>query len=240
MSTKGEDITKDRIGFEKTNKALGYIYKEWYELISNFISEKEGINIELGCGASFIDQINKSIKKTDVFLNSNTDFKLNAMDIGKDFENKISNLILVNVFHHISDPEKFLKSAEKSLISGGRIIMIEPSNNYWSRLVYKFVSHEPFDTNQIKWDFQSKDPLLDSNQALSWIVFERDFKKFKDLFPMFSLIQKKNIMPFSYLLSGGHTLNTRIGKFIRIIRKFEKLFFDKHFGMFNLICLEKI
>jgi len=30
MSTKGEDITKDRIGFEKTNKALGYIYKEWY------------------------------------------------------------------------------------------------------------------------------------------------------------------------------------------------------------------
>ena len=82
MSTKGEDIKKDRIGFEKSNKALGYIYKEWYELISNFISEKEGINIELGCGASFIDQINKSIKKTDVFLNSNTDFKLNAMDIG--------------------------------------------------------------------------------------------------------------------------------------------------------------
>ena len=56
MSTKGEDITKDRIGFEKSNKALGYIYQEWYELISNFISEKEGINIELGCGASFIDQ----------------------------------------------------------------------------------------------------------------------------------------------------------------------------------------
>ena len=38
------------------------------------------------------------------------------MDIGKKFENKISNLILVNVFHHISDPELFLKSAEKSLL----------------------------------------------------------------------------------------------------------------------------
>ena len=240
MSTKGEDITKDRIGFEKSNKALGYIYREWYELISNFISEKEGINIELGCGASFIDQINKSIKKTDVFLNSNTDFKLNAMDIGKNFENKISNLILVNVFHHISDPELFLKSAEKSLLSGGRIIMIEPSNNYWSRLVYKFVDHEPFDTEQSEWKFQSKDPLLDSNQALSWIIFERDYKKFKDLFPMFSLIQKKNMMPFSYLLSGGHSFNTRIGKFIRISRSFEKFFFDKYLGMFNLICLEKI
>ena len=240
MSNQGEVITKDRIGFEKSNRALGFLYKEWYELISKFLSEIDGINIELGCGASFIDQINKSIKKTDVFLNSNTDFKLNAMDIGKDFENKISNLILVNVFHHISDPELFMKSAEKSLLSGGRIIMIEPSNNYWSRLVYKFIGHEPFDTSQIEWRFQSKDPLLDSNQALSWIIFERDYEKFKNLFPMFSLIQKKNMMPFSYLLSGGHSFNTRIGRLVRIIRKFERFFFDKYLGMFKLICLEKI
>ena len=240
MSNKGEIITEDRIGFEKSNKALGLLYKEWYELISKLLSEIDGINIELGCGASFIDQINKSIKKTDVFLNSNTDFKLNAMDIGKNFENKISNLILVNVFHHISDPELFLKSAEKSLLIGGRIIMIEPSNNYWSRLVYKFIGHEPFNTRQLGWKFESKDPLLDSNQALSWIIFERDYEKFKNLFPMFSLIQKKNIMPFSYLLSGGHSFNTRIGRLIRITRRLEKFFLDKYLGMFNLICLEKI
>ena len=240
MSNKGESITKDRIGFEQVNKALGFLYKEWYELISKHLSEKDGINIELGCGASFIDQINKSIKKTDVFLNSNTDFKLNAMDIGDNFENQISNLILINVFHHISDPELFLKSAEKSLLVGGRIIMIEPSNNYWSRLVYKLIKHEPFDTRQIDWKFESKDPLLDSNQALSWIIFERDYEKFQNLFPMFSLIQKNNMMPFSYLLSGGHSFNTRIGKFIRLTRKIERFFFDKSFGMFNLICLEKI
>ena len=240
MSNQGEVITKDRIGFERSNKALGFLYKEWYELISKFLSKIDGINIELGCGASFIDQIDKSIKKTDVFLTSNTDFKLNAMDIGKNFENKISNLILVNVFHHISDPELFLKSAEKSLLTGGRIIMIEPSNNYWSRLVYKFVGHEPFDTSQIEWKFQSQDPLLDSNQALSWIIFDRDYDKFKKLFPMFSLIKKKNMMPFSYLLSGGHSFNTRLGKLIRISRKFERFFLDKYLGMFNLICLEKI
>ena len=239
MTSQGEVITKDRIGFEKTNRALGFLYKEWYEIISNSLSEIEGINIELGCGASFIDQVNKSIKKTDIFLNSNTDFKLNAMDIGKNFENKVSNLILVNVFHHISDPELFLKSAEKSLLSGGRIIMIEPSNNYWSRLVYKFVGHETFDRSQIEWKFVSKDSLLDSNQALSWIILERDYEKFKKLFPMFSLIKKKNMMPFTYLLSGGHSFNTRIGKLIRIIRKFERFFFDKNMGIFNLICLEK-
>ena len=162
------------------------------------------------------------------------------MDIGDNFENQISNLILINVFHHISDPELFLRSAEKSLLIGGRIIMIEPSNNYWSRLVYKLIGHEPFDTRQIEWKFESKDPLLDSNQALSWIIFERDYQKFAHLFPRFSLIQKKNMMPFSYLLTGGHSFNTRIGKLIRITRSFEKFFFDKYFGMFNLICHEKI
>ena len=240
MVNQAELITKNRIGFEKANRALGFLYKEWYENITKNFSNVDGINIELGCGASFIDQINKSIKKTDVFLTSNTDFKLDALDIGNKFENKISNLILVNVFHHISDPELFLRSAERSLLLGGRIIMIEPSNNYWSKLIYKLVGHEKFDTNQIDWKFQSKDPLLDSNQALSWIIFERDYKKFKNLFPMFSLIKKKNMMPFSYLLSGGHSFNTRIGKLIRITRNFEKLFFDKYLGMFNLICIEKI
>ena len=57
MSNKGEIITEERIGFEKSNKALGFLYKEWYELISKQLSEIDGINIELGCGASFIDQI---------------------------------------------------------------------------------------------------------------------------------------------------------------------------------------
>ena len=73
MSNQGEVITKDRIGFEKSNRALGFLYREWYELISKSLSKIDGINIELGCGASFIDQVNKSIKKTDIFLNSNTD-----------------------------------------------------------------------------------------------------------------------------------------------------------------------
>ena len=240
MDNQSELITKERIGFEKVNTALGILYKEWYELISNQLSKLEGINLELGCGASFIDKIIKSVKKSDIFVHSNTDLKIDAMEVGLKFENEISNLILVNVFHHISNPELFLRSAEKSLVSGGRIIMVEPSNNIWSRLIYKLVGHENFDTEQKTWEFESNDPLLDSNQALSWIIFKRDYKKFKKLFPKFSLLKKKSMMPFSYLLSGGHTYNSKVGKvFIKIIRKIEQILFDKKFGIFDLICIEK-
>ena len=241
MKNEGEALTQNRLGFEKLNVALGILYKEWYELISQQLSESVGINLELGCGASFINEIIKNIIKTDVFYNSNTDLKLDAMEVGLKYENKISNLILVNVFHHISNPELFLRSAEKSLLIGGRIIMVEPSNNIWSRLIYRLVGHEKFDTEQINWAFESNDPLLDSNQALSWIIFKRDYKKFKKLFPKFSLLKKKSIMPLSYLLSGGHSYNTKVGKvFIKIIRKLERIFFDNQFGIFDLICIEKI
>ena len=241
MKNEGEALTQNRLGFEKSNIALGILYKEWYELISQQLSESDGINLELGCGASFINEIIKNIIKTDVFYNSNTDLKLDAMEVGLKYENKISNLILVNVFHHISNPELFLRSAEKSLLLGGRIIMVEPSNNIWSRLIYRLVGHEKFDTEQINWEFESNDPLLDSNQALSWIIFKRDYKKFKKLFPKFILNKKKSMMPLSYLLSGGHTHNTKVGKvFIKMIRKIERMFFDNKFGIFDLICIEKI
>ena len=89
MNNKGEALTQNRIGFEKINIALGVLYKEWYELISQQLSNSEGINLELGCGASFIDEIIKSINKSDVFLNSNTDLKIDAMEVGLRFENKI-------------------------------------------------------------------------------------------------------------------------------------------------------
>ena len=54
MNNQGEIITKERIGFEKVNVALGFLYQDWYKLISKNLSYVDGINIELGCGASFI------------------------------------------------------------------------------------------------------------------------------------------------------------------------------------------
>ena len=33
MNNQGELITKERIGFEKVNVALGFLYQDWYKLI---------------------------------------------------------------------------------------------------------------------------------------------------------------------------------------------------------------
>ena len=38
MHNQGEQITKGRIGFEKINIALGFLYKDWYKLILKNLS----------------------------------------------------------------------------------------------------------------------------------------------------------------------------------------------------------
>ena len=45
MDNHGELLTKERIGFEKVNIALGILYQEWYDLISKNLSVIDGINI---------------------------------------------------------------------------------------------------------------------------------------------------------------------------------------------------
>ena len=120
------------------------------------------------------------------------------------------------------------------------MIVIEPSNNIWSSFVYRLLAHEPFNTNQVSWKFPFRDPLFDSNQALSWIVFQRDIKDFRKLFPQYTFIKYESLMPLSYILTGGHTFDNDINiKLIKYIRKIVRLFLDRQFGLFDCICIEK-
>lgn len=118
--------------------------------------------------------------------------------------------------------------------------MIEPWVNAWSTICYRMVGHEPLDPNQEGWSFSSSDPLLDSNQAQAWIVFRRDKARFNKEFPEFNIVTVQPIMPFSYLLSGGHSVSIGLSsKCIRFCRSIEKRGLDRRFGMFALIVIEK-
>lgn len=56
--------------------------------------------------------------------------------------------------------------------------------------------------------------MLDSNQALTWIVFDRDRKRFAREFPELTLEQRSFLPWFSYLMSGGVNLRTFFPKFL--------------------------
>ena len=83
--------------------------------------------------------------------------------------------------------------------------MIEPWVSKWSSFVYPRLHHEPFDPSAKVWEFSTSGPVSGSNQALPWIIFERDRAVFEREFPEWRIVEIQPIMPLRYLVSGGLT-----------------------------------
>jgi len=240
MTQSASSITDSRLGFASRKPGVAQLYREWYQLQRRHLSGVKGVILELGSGAGFIKEIIPAVRTSELIPCKGVDLFINAFDVGEVFEAKLSNLLMVNVFHHICDSASFLKSASKALMPGGRLVMVEPWVNVWSTICYRMVGHEPLDPNQKGWSFSSSDPLLDSNQAQAWIVFRRDKSRFNKEFPEFNIVTLQPIMPFSYLLSGGHSVSIGLSsKCIRSCRSVERQGLDRRLGMFALIVIEK-
>jgi hypothetical protein len=119
--------------------------------------------------------------------------------------------------------------------------MIEPWDNAWSRFIYRSFHHEPFLPSS-DWNILEKKgggPLSSANGALPAILFKRDRIKFEARFPELQIIEIRPLMPISYILSGGFSFTFSPSKFFySFIRMLEKGF-DRKFGMFALVVLQK-
>lgn len=127
------------------------------------------------------------------------------------FDNEsITGAIGKDVFHHIPSVEKHLYELERVLAVGAKCAYIEPNWNLFSRIFYTLFHPEPWDSKQVPWSFDSKNPMF-SNQALPWIVFKRDFPLFVALFPNLHVrIEPIPLVGLSYLISGGLARRNRI------------------------------
>ena len=231
----------------KQNLILKNFYKINYDKIvkiidKNFENNKQVQIIELGCGPSFLKEVYPNTIYTDIESHQNCDLVVNAIDMPFDDES-INFFFLHNVFHHIPNIEKFLVEAKRCLKKGGLIYIIDPHYSYFSKLIYKYFHHEKFETS-LSWKFESNNPQQDSNQALAWIVFERDYDLFKKKFKNFQIIDKKYFSFLTYIISGGfnHNFNLPI-LFFKISVFFEKIFkffMKKYLGLFCEILIKKL
>ncbi|WP_413430204.1 class I SAM-dependent methyltransferase [Synechococcus sp. Cu2B8-bc1011] len=234
------ELTSQRANMLKRRPALSFLYSEWYSLIKQSLAPIDGKILELGSGGGFLKKELPQVITSDILSGLDVDLVLDAKSIGDIFPNELSNLILLNVFHHINDSFVFLESAMRCLKPGGRILMIEPANNIWSVFIYSVFRHEPFCPDQNSWNFSSHDPLRDSNQAQSWIVFKRDAFKFQKLYPDLYVTAWHSLMPFSYMMTGGFSFSFNVPRsIVRFVRRIERKYFDKKFGLFTFIVIER-
>lgn len=192
-------LHKNRI-LEK--RFLHLIYEEWYEMFKKDLIPGNGKVLELGSGGGFIQEFISHTITSDLVFLPWLNVVLDGMVLP--FADKaLHAIVMINVLHHLPNPDHLLLDAGRCIEPGGIVLMVEPWVSLWSRFIYSSFHHEPFDPNAKDWNFTSRGRLSGANSALPWIIFGRDREIYNYKFPELTIESIKPIMPLRYLLSGG-------------------------------------
>lgn len=181
-------------------------YDDWYgRLLADIRSVPgPGALVELGSGGSYLKDLEPGVITSDVSPGI-AEQVIDARQLPFP-EASVRALLLTHVFHHIPDVDAFLSEAERVLVPGGVISMIDVAHTPFARFFFRNFHHEPYDDRQAEWRFEQGDSMMDSNQALTWMVFVRDRKLFQTRHPRLQ-IECLDLMPwFTYFVSGGVTM----------------------------------
>jgi SAM-dependent methyltransferase len=189
-----------------------------------------GSIVELGSGLSYIKELRPEIITSDVEPGM-ADMVIDGRDLPFP-DGSVRAIFLTHVFHHIPDVERFLREACRVLAPGGVISMVDETHTPFARFFFRRIHPEPYDDTTALWSFPEGDTMLDSNQALTWIVFDRDRSRFEREFPMLKLEQRRFLPWFGYLMSGGVNLRTffpgfltsAVGAADRVLRSLDPVF----------------
>lgn len=221
---------------------LKKIYTDWYQIfIKSTKKVKQGKFLEIGSGGGFLKEVFPEVITSDILPLPNVDQVFSAEQMPFN-ENELGAIFMLNVFHHIPNPHLFLLEAQRCLMPGGKIVMVEPANTAFGRFIYKNFHHEPFDRKGAR-EISPGNPLSNSNQALPHIYFERDIELFKKNYPQLVIKKISYHSPFTYAFSGGVSRSSLLPFFMyNFVKGFEWILspFSKQLGLFCTVEIEKI
>jgi SAM-dependent methyltransferase len=222
MDIDAPDTTALRLQIIQSKPFLRRLYEEWYEGISSYFSA-EDVVLELGSGAGFLRDWMPDLVTSDMFPIRGVDRVEDACALSFPDES-LDGIVMSDVLHHIPDVDAFFREAARTLLTGGRIVMVEPWNNPMAAWVYRTLHHEPFDPDAAEWALRGAGPLSRANGALPWILTVRDADRFRAKHPQFSPARIRPIMLFAYLLSVGVSLRSLAPGFAyRLCRHVERI-----------------
>lgn len=121
-------------------------------------------------------------------------------------DGSLSNIVMLDVLHHIEFPPLFFREASRALRPGGRVVMVEPGISWGSSLFFRFIHQEPVvmsaDPLRVGKPDPNKDPYF-SNQAIPTLIAGRYRDRFHKAFPDLSIIEDSWFAFAVYPLSGG-------------------------------------
>lgn len=178
-------------------------HQVFVELDKRFL-EGQGQVIELGAGVYPVRETVPGVLATDVVPAPHLDRTLDAgaLDLP---DASVRAFYLQNVFHHFPKPADFFRELERTLVPGGGAILIEPAAGPLASLIYpRLFASEGYDKRAPEWDSPVGGPMSGANQALSHLVFDRDFGKFENDHPQLQVVHRDVLGNWvRYLASGG-------------------------------------
>lgn len=120
-------------------------------------------------------------------------------------DGSFANVVMLDVFHHLSYPSRFLKEALRVLKPGGRLVMIEPNVSPVSWLFFKLLHEEPVLLNEDPFDAapRSGPSPYESNQAIPYLIFVRKAQHLHKHVPGLQILSTERFSLWAYPLSGG-------------------------------------
>jgi SAM-dependent methyltransferase len=184
---------------------LRAIYRQFYQLIRENLACVPGPIVEIGSGIGAVKGFIPDCITTDIFANPWIDRKENAY--GLTFVDRtISNLILLDVFHHLKFPGTALAEFRRVVSDGGRIILLEPGIGILGKIIYGLFHHERLGLRQpITWwapnGFDPERAGYYAAQANASRIFLR--REFREELTPWRIIRIQQLPEFAYVASGG-------------------------------------
>lgn len=193
------------------------VYRFWYRQFLPSVRETSHLTgplIEVGCGASHLERYIPQIIKTDCVHHENIHQVVDATSLPYRDES-VRGIFVLNALHHFDQPALFLSEAQRCLAKGGRLVITEPSNSPIQKfMIKKFHPYEYFDETVTDWVNTPQGRLSRANNALPWIIFDRDRAKLNSLYPHLKIIESYRHTFFIYFASGGLSYRSFLPKFL--------------------------
>lgn len=181
-------------------------YGEWYRSIVEALSDVPGPTVELGSGIGKLKEFLPDVVTTDVEATPWADAVVDAEALPYG-DGAVANLVLLDVFHHLADPARFLDEAQRVLAKGGRVVIVDPYCSPVSAPIYKRFHHERTDLSAqaFERDESVGAAPLESNQARTTLVFYRDRDGYQRRWSDMPIVSDRRFAFLVYPLTGGFT-----------------------------------
>jgi SAM-dependent methyltransferase len=181
-------------------------YGEWYQAIVDSLADVPGPTVELGSGIGKLKDFKPDAITTDVEATPWADVVVDAEALPY-ADAEVANLVLLDVFHHLADPARFLDEARRVLSLGGRVVIVDPYCSPFSTPIYKRFHHERTDLSAQAFgrDELTSAAPLESNQARATLAFYRDREGYRRRWPTLPIVSDRRFSFLVYPLTGGFT-----------------------------------